>query len=80
MFKLFKNNGNIVTKITKSSSQAAYEEEVYQKAINQNHKCPECGTINKDIFAIGFEYSNGTKVLCGKCKKCGAKWETTYKY
>lgn len=79
MFFKRKNENMVITKVTKTGSQAQQEKLNRETAIEQNRKCPECGGINKrDILQLGFSSSDGKSGFFGECKECGAKWQTTY--
>ena len=71
---------SITTKVTKTSSQALFENQVRDTAFEQNKICPECGYKDSSkIPRIGFRRGDGKSGYWGDCKKCGAKWETLYK-
>lgn len=73
------NTTQIVTTITKTSTQAQYENDIRSKALFQQKKCPECGLVNDDsILGLGCRDNQGNSYLHGRCK-CGAEWEVKYR-
>jgi hypothetical protein len=70
----------IITRITKTSSQAQYEKEIWEKIKLQADTCPNCKSISKDYSGIPLQlgYSN-THIIHSKCTKCNTEWETEYK-
>jgi hypothetical protein len=75
-----KNESVITTRITKTSSQAQYEKEIWKKIKLQADTCPNCKDINRDNSGIPLQvgYTNTYIIHC-KCKKCNTEWETEYK-
>lgn len=79
MFFKNKDKGVIKIKVTKTSTQAKYENDIRDKAIDQSMKCPECGHTKKESFNLGYSRDDGTNGYWGKCDKCGAEWDVNYK-
>jgi len=74
-----KKESSITTTITKTSSQAQHEQEVYNQAVSQSRVCPECGRLDNDTFKIGAKDGVGNKYFYGECV-CGAEWQVKYRY